>query len=127
MNTRDPRVRVLPHFQVDETMLGPDGLTFVEPHGTSYATFLAGQIADLIAYFDARRHRSQGEVNLEERNPLETTHFGTPPLLHWGTPNTSGGSWNNNSLHSTPAHGGTGKPMSGVTKSTISVIFLIFE
>jgi hypothetical protein len=115
MNTRDPRVRVMPHFHVDEGMLGPEGTTLVEPHATGYATFLASQIADLIAYFESRQHRARGEVNLEERGPLNTTLVGSPPLLHWGTPNTTGASWNNNSIHSTPAKDGTGRPLSGVS------------
>ncbi len=114
MNTRDPRVRVLPQFNVVESMLGTDGTFMVEPHATSYATFLAGQIADLIAYFESRQHRSRGEVSLEERPTLNATQLGSPPLLNWGTPNTSGVSWTNNSTHSTPMRNGVEKPMSGV-------------
>ncbi len=103
----------MPPFHVEEAMLGPDGVTFLEPHATNYATFLASQIADLIAYFESRHHRTRGEVNLEDpRNPLDVTQIGSPPHLNWGTPNSSGVSWNNNSVHSTPVQ--AGKPLSGV-------------
>ncbi len=104
----------MPPFPVEESMLGPDGVTFLEPHATAYATFLATQIADLVAYFESRHHRTRGEVNLEEqRPPLDVTQVGSPPQLHWGTPNSSGASWHNNdSTHSTPVQ--AGRPISGV-------------
>jgi hypothetical protein len=114
LNTRDPRVRVLPHFAVDETMLGPDGVSLLDPHSTTYVTFLAGQIADLIAYFESRHHRANGDVTIDDRPVfhLDRTQM-TPPLLHWGTPNTSG--FNNNSTHSTPnTTDPPAKPQSGV-------------
>jgi hypothetical protein len=119
MNTRDPRVRVMPHFPVEESMFGPDGTGLLEPHATTYATFLAGQIGDLVAYFEALHHRSRGEVNLEGQSALNTTQISSPPHLGWGTPNGSGVSWNNNSIHSTPLRPGTDKPMSGVRSSIV--------
>ncbi len=92
-------------------MLGSDGLTLLEPHATMYASFLASQIGDLIAYFDARARRATGIVTLAE--PGQTPLNRTPPQLNWGTPNTSGLSWANASGHSTPRDS-SDVPQSGV-------------
>jgi hypothetical protein len=103
MDTKDVRVHVMPHYSINPSMLCPDGVTLMEPHGTSYSAFLASQIADLIAYFESRHHRTRGEVDLTTENPANVTQYTSPPYLHWGTPNTSGPLWdNNNSQHSTP-------------------------
>jgi hypothetical protein len=112
MDTKDVRVRVMPHYSIDPAMLGPDGVTLMEPHGTSYSVFLASQIADLIAYFESRHHRTRGEVDLTGDNPNNVTQYTSPPYLNWGTPIASGGSFNNNTLHSTP--NSAAKPPSGV-------------
>jgi hypothetical protein len=84
-------------------MLAGDSITLLEPHSVSYATFLASQIGDLIAYFDARRHRGAGEVTIDE------THDENDVTINWGTPG-------NESTHSTPKHPpqGSDKPRSGV-------------
>jgi hypothetical protein len=111
MNTRDPRVRVMPHYAIEESWLSPDGLTLLEPHSSTYVTFLANQIADLICYFESRHHRTRGEVSFNDDH-LNQTQM-TPPLLNWGTPNTSG-NWG--SQHSTPRHeDDPTKPKSGVS------------
>ncbi len=65
-------------------MLRADNVTYLlEPHLTEYVTFLATHIADLVAYFDARQSRSNGEVTMDEDGEV------CPPL-NWGTPNSSG-------------------------------------
>ncbi len=111
MDTKDVRVRVMPHFPIEPTMLGPDGVTLLEPHSTAYVSFLASQIADLIGYFESRHHRTRGEVDLTGDNQgLDVSAIQSPPFLNWGTPNTSG--LNNNSVHSTPKT--VSKPPSGV-------------
>ncbi len=112
LDTRDTRVRVLPNLAIDESMLDADGETLLEPHSTSYVSFLATQIADLIAFFESRHHRSRGEVTIGDDNHLNRTQM-TPPPLNWGTPNTSG-TWNSN--HSTPRdNDAPEKPKSGVS------------
>jgi hypothetical protein len=115
MDTKDVRVRVLPHYSIDQSMLGPDGVTLLEPHGTTYSAFLASQIADMIAYFESRTHRTRGEVDLTTENPGNVSQFTSPPQLNWGTPNSSSASWRNTSHHSTPS-----KPPSGVSTDVIS-------
>ena len=97
-------------------MLGPDGV-LVEPHSVSFVTFLATQIADLIAYFESRHRRTTGEVNLADLEPgTATVNLNlTPPLLNWGTPGTSGAvnsSWGTSTPTSTPR--APPKPQSGV-------------
>lgn len=78
--------KIIPFYPIDEMMLAPDGLTLPIP----YVIYLAKQIADLIAFFESRQRRTTGEVPLDGPsapvNPLQT-----PPVLNWGTPNTSGG------------------------------------
>ncbi len=115
MDTKDVRVRVLPHYSIDPSMLGPDGVTLMEPHGTAYSAFLASQITDLIAYFESRHHHTRGEVDLTSENPGNVTQVTSPPYLNWGTPNSSGASWHN-SHHSTP--NSAAKPPSGISLST---------
>ena len=114
MDTRDVRCRVMPHYPIDQAMLAPDGQTLLEPHATSYVGFLATHIADLIAYFESRHHRTRGEVNLVDDGQAASTSINATPPRFWGTPNTSRVSWNNNTLHSTP-HDGPSKPQSGVS------------
>jgi hypothetical protein len=84
-------------------MLAADSVSLVEPHSVSYVTFLATQLGDLIAYFDARRHRTAGEVTIDE------TQEDNNASINWGTPG-------NESTHSTPKHPSKdpSKPRSGV-------------
>ena len=88
MDTKDPHVRVMPYYPINEMMLAADGLTLIDP--IPYVIYLAKQIADLIAFFESRQRRSTGEVRLDGPsapvNPLQN-----PPVLNWRTPNTSGG------------------------------------
>ncbi len=117
LNSQDPRIRVLPHYAVDESMLSPDGVTLLEPHATTYMTFLAHQIADLIGFFESRHHRTRWDVIITEDPNLNRTQM-TPPPLTWGTPNTSG-TWN--SHHSTPRNSDEPeKPRYGVRLTMIS-------
>ncbi len=95
-------------YAITEDMLSPDGSSLVEPHATPYTTFLACQIADLIAYFEAREHRVRGEVTVPDNPVFDRSHISPP---HWGTPNTSGASWAEE--HSTPRQPQE-KPQSGV-------------
>ena len=122
-------------------MLNADGVTFVDP--VPFVVFLAQQVADLIAYFESRHHRTTGEVVLD--GPTIQNTQCTPPPLNWGTPSTSGilisvsftflcpncflmlflgtmvtRNWaddsNNNSNHSTPKD--PSRPASGVSSVT---------
>ncbi len=99
---------MLPYFPIESSMLAADAVTLVEPHSVSYVTFLASQIGDLIAYFDARRHRTTGEVTIDE---TQEDNNGT---VNWGTPGDE-------SSHSTPKHprSDSNKPKSGVIKQSI--------
>ena len=56
-------------------MLNPDGVTLVDP--VPYVVFLAKQIADLIAFFKSRHHRTTGEVVLD--GPAIQAAQQTPP------------------------------------------------
>jgi hypothetical protein len=87
------------NYPILEDMLSPDGMSLVEPHATPYVTFLACQIADLIAYFDAREHRVRGVVTIPDNPVFDRSHL-SPPPLNWGTPITMGASWDGD--HSTP-------------------------
>ncbi len=60
-------------------MLGPDSVTLLEPHALTYA----GQIADLIAYFEARVHRVPGELWMI-RSRLCSTVLSLPRHLSTG-------------------------------------------
>ncbi len=97
-------------YPILEDMLGPDGLSLVEPHATPYTTFLACQIADLISYFEAREHRVRGVVTVPDNPAFDRSHLSPP---HWGTPNTTGASWADE--HSTPRVTSE-RPQSGVLR-----------
>ncbi len=106
-------------------MVGPEGIVLVEPHRSAYVIFLASQIADVMAYFEARKERARGQVNIDDEGTFQPPP--TPPNLPWGTPSTSGKSTsqlNNN----TPQSGRKdleNMPKSGVTLAFWS-IWLIF-
>jgi hypothetical protein len=105
----------MPYYAVEESMIGPDNVTLIEPHQTAYVTFLATHVADLVAYFDARQSRANGSVSIDEDRPP----------LNWGTPNNSGmnNSWQDPNLnHSTPKP----RPLSGVQSPHLS-LFLLYR
>jgi hypothetical protein len=112
-------------YAITEDMLSSDGLTLVEPHATPYVTFLACQISDLIAYFEARDHRVRGDVTVPDNPTFDRSHL-SPPPLNWGTPNTSGVSWAED--NPTPRHPGSAqeRPQSGV-KSIDLLLRLYFD
>jgi hypothetical protein len=58
------KIRVMPHFPVEPSMLNTDGSTLNDATMATYMTFLADQISDLIAYFTSRNIRSTGMVDL---------------------------------------------------------------
>jgi hypothetical protein len=59
----------MPYYAIEESMLGPDNVTLLEPHQTAYVTFLAIHLADLIAYFEARQSRANGSVSIDDGHP----------------------------------------------------------
>jgi hypothetical protein len=68
-------------------MLSPDGISLLEPYLSTYAEFLANQVADLMAYFASRNSRASGDVTVDDESP-STPHGDRN--LNWGTPSTSG-------------------------------------
>jgi hypothetical protein len=79
---------VLPYFAVEATMVGPDGIVLVEPHRSSYASFLASQISSLLAFFEARDARTRGEVTVnDDEDTFQPPP--TPPNLGWHTPSST--------------------------------------
>lgn len=92
------KMRVMPHFPMESTMLRVDGVSMTTAATASFLTFLASQISDLVSYFVSRNERSQGEVVLDENSnepplPVQLQVQSTPPPPPMGTPG-SFGSWN---------------------------------
>jgi len=93
LDTNDNRVRVMPHYHVEPLMLGPDGVVLVEPFSSAYATFLATQISDIMAYFESRQKRVTGEVTITDvpETPPPVGAWGTPGSTSWGATSTPAG------------------------------------
>jgi len=100
-------------FDVVPTMLRPDGFSLTMAASEAFAIFLAGQIADLMSYFAARRDRNTGEVTIDENS--NETLVSTPPPPPLDTPGTSNSmsSWALPDDYETP-NADVNRPKSGV-------------
>lgn len=78
MDKSQIKVRVLPHFPAEASMLRVDGVSLNTATTAAYLTFLATSVSDLVAYFTSRDARSTGEIHLDE-NSNENAHTGNAP------------------------------------------------
>jgi hypothetical protein len=112
MDSADPRIRVLPHFALESSMLRADGVSLHSPAKVAFRTFLAQNVPDVVAFFEARDKRTTGLVTIDENSNPELPRVPTPPAPPINTQNTRD-SWTLPEDYKTPQ-----EPRSGVLAST---------
>jgi hypothetical protein len=69
-------------------MVGPDGITLIEPHRSQYASFLVAQISSLLTFFETRDARTRGEHTVnDDEDTFQPPP--TPPSVGWHTPSSN--------------------------------------